>query len=129
DPRNDLAGTVRGHDGQLHLDEHALDRRLRYGRSEGGGCLAAVDDLEVRRAHEAQSTGGRRDNRLGGRRRDAVVVGKEHPGLLQERFPDALVDLSLGREERTNVPLKQSAAVFVVEIAENLAWHDAQEGP
>src|SRR3546814_17850837 len=60
---------------------------------------------------------------------DAVVVGEEHRRLVDNRRPDALVDLASRLKEAAHVLLKELRTVFAVERRQHLGRHnDAVRG-
>src|SRR3546814_6570397 len=55
---------------------------------------------------------------------DAVVVGEEHRRLVDNRRPDALVDLASRLKEAAHVLLKELRTVFAVERRQHLGRHN-----
>ena len=93
DLRDDLLSRSGDHR-ELHWTRTSETSALsRLGVVNGGGGLPAVDDLKVLDAAmpsprpQAAELDGR------GRRGDAVVVGQEQLGFVEEGLADALVDL------------------------------------
>ena len=117
-------------DGQLHLNEYLGKVRLvPLPRMEQGcGGLPTIDDLEVDNPRDRQ-TGIRHpclDTLCSGR--DPVVVGKEHPRLVQDRCPDSLVHITAGLQECADVLLKQTCSESLVQGRQHLGRHDHEIG-
>ena len=112
-------------------------------RTDGGCCLASVDDLPVLDLDDLLALLGRAQLYFGGRGRDAVIVGKEHIGLggrvcdafallgsscsvANHRVTDAFIGSALELQERPHVLLQDLLVILVVNLRKNRTRDDAQ---
>jgi hypothetical protein len=79
---------------------------------DGGGGLAAVDDLQVLDAGQGEAAGWKIDQAdIGGGGRDPVVVGQKPVGPVEDGLSDALVDGTSRLQEGADVAFQQAGAV------------------
>jgi hypothetical protein len=126
--RDDRFALLAVNDGQLHLNEYLRQvgsiapSRMKKRSSR----LATVHDLEIKHSCDCKTGICRSRFDALRSRRDPIVVGKEHPRLIQDRCPDSLINISTSLKEGPHVLLEEAGAELLVQGSQDFGGHDHQ---
>ena len=96
---NDLVHHVRPYYGQFHLHSdlvQVLSLVPLHHVEDRGGCLTAIDDLQVFKPVHQNLVSIRVEIGLCSGRRNSIVVGEEHLGFFEDGLAYSLVDALCG---------------------------------